>query len=290
MVGHRFPLLKGLRVIEWHPGTWRTFGESHGLHIHALMSERVNIHRARKLASLCGMGFIKIRKCNPDEAKYIGKYLTKPQDKLPLGMRAFGTIGYTRGHEELSRIANIQVRSQFADNVATWQHRLGITKMTPDLIHTIYMNTTLFGEVEDWPMKRLQYHGKNAAEVFADLKLPPLKRRDPVLQAKAWKTRGKDIMKKRGMPPEAKNFYGQNRPGDSPVASGVAVSESGTVTRLDIGASYWDKYPGKTDGTRIAYYRVNEKLLHGNPQAGSDCLRVVRPAPKNMYAIYWKNV
>lgn len=239
-----WPLLKGLRVAEMHPGSWRTFGESHGLHIHALLNERVPIKRLKKLSDKCGFGRIHVRKCDIGAGYYLAKYLTKkPEVPLPKGMNAFGTIGFSTGSDMLTKIKDVRIETDFSRNVATWQHRLRIKQMTPDLIHTIYMNTKLFGKIPNWPIKRLLYHGAKSRQVFSDMILPKRKRRTKGRIALEWKNRGHSIMKKRGAP-QAKNFLANT------------VPQGGTVQRLDIGASYWDKYPGKTDGTRIAYYKL----------------------------------
>jgi len=239
-----FPLLRGLRVAEMHPGSWRSFGESHGLHIHALLNERVPIARLKKLSDKCGFGRIHVTRCDEAGALYLAKYLTKkPEVPLPKGMRSYGSIGMRDGDGQLTRIRDVKIESQFTRNVATWQHRLRIKQMSPDIIHTIYMNTSLFGEIKNWRLNRLVYHGAKSRQVFSDLMLPKRKRKTKERIALEWKNQGHAIMKKRGAP-QAKNFLAKT------------VSQDGTVQRLDIGASYWDKYPGKTDGTRIAYYRV----------------------------------
>jgi len=239
-----WPLLKGLRVAEMHPGSFANFGESHGLHIHALLNERVSIHRLKQLSDRCGFGRIHVVRCDKNGAYYLSKYLTKKAEvPLPKGMRSYGTIGFSDNTDLLTRIRDVRIQTEFGDNVATWQQRLRLKQMTPDLIHTIYMNTKLFGAIENWPIKRMFYHGKHAKQIFSDLMLPAKERPTMQMIALRWKTRGIQIMKKRGAP-QAKNFLAPQ------------VSKNETVERLDIGASYWDKYPGKTDGTRIAYYRV----------------------------------
>jgi len=242
---YNFPLLLGLRVFEMHPGSWRTFGESHGLHVHALFNQRVNIHRVQKIANRWGIGRISVRRVPIEEALYIAKYLTKKAERpLPKGMRAFGTISSFRRENFFTTVRQVKVHTQFGENVATWQHRLGIKRMTPDFIHTIYMNSKLYGAIENWPINRLHYWGENARKAICPLTLPKGKAKGMEEIAKDWKYLSYRRKEQRGTisPPEAKKIFTKN-----------TVSEQDT--RLDIGADYWDKFPGKTDGTRLAYYR-----------------------------------
>lgn len=248
-----WPLLGGLRVFEMHGGSQNLFGESHGLHVHALLNDRIPIARLRKLSDKCGMGRIHVQKCNPDQAKYLAKYLTKKAEvPLPKGMRAFGTVCMNEGSGGYTRVRDIEMTSPFTRNVATWQQRLRVKQMGPDLIHTIYVNSQLYGDVANWPINRLYYHGKRAKQVFCDLALEKPKAKTMERRALEWKNLGCAIIKKSGAirPPKAEKIFGNSTRGVP------GVSSDRTVERVDIGADYWDKFPGKTDGTRIAYYRV----------------------------------
>jgi len=242
---YNFPLLCGLRVFEMHPGSWRLFGESHGLHVHALFNQRVDINRLRKLSDRCGFGRINVKPCDINGAYYLAKYLTKKAERpLPKGMRAFGTIGFAQGNGILTRVRDVKIESQFTNNVTTWQRRLRCRKMTPDIIHTIYVNTILHGAVENWPIGRIKYHGKNAEKIFADLMLPPAKCKSKELIARKWKTQAEDRAK----------WIRKDSP---PVSSRGGVQKSAVMKEeaVEIGADYWKKFPGMTDGTRLFYYR-----------------------------------
>ncbi len=242
---YNFPLLCGLRVFEMHPGSWRLFGESHGLHVHALFNEWVDIRQLKKLSDKCGFGRINVKKCDRNGAYYLAKYLTKKADRpLPKGMRAFGTIGFPRGCKMLTRVRDVKIESQFTKNVTTWQRKLRCSRMTPDLIHTIYINSTLYGAVENWPIGRIKYHGKKAEKIFSDLMLPPAKCKSKELIARKWKTQAEDRAK----------WIRKDSP---PVASCGGVEKPAATKEevVEIGSDYWKKFPGLTDGTRLSYYR-----------------------------------
>jgi len=250
-IQNTWPLLKGMRVFEMHPGSWRTFGESHGVHVHALFNDRINIHRLQKIGERYGIGRIHVRRCNHEEAMYLAKYLTKKAEReLPKGMRAFGTVGQMKCNKIFTSVRDVRIHTEFHENVATWQHRLRVKRMTPDFIHTIYMNSKLFGPVENWPLKRLSFWGEKARAVICPQTMAKAKAKGMERIAQEWKWRSYAIKEKSGAirPPKAKNFL-ENSPRVSPGATGED-------TRLDIGAHYWDKFPLKTDGTRLAYYRV----------------------------------
>jgi len=153
-----FPLLRGIRVVEVHPG--RNFhGLSHGLHFHCLFNRRVCIHWMRRIASKHGFGQIKAARVTQSEAAYLGKYLTKGQPELAKGARRWGSIG---GFSQMTKVRDIEIDSEFHRNMVKVQNAIKVCQLGPDVVHSIYVNTRLHGEYENWPLER--YYYSNASE------------------------------------------------------------------------------------------------------------------------------
>jgi len=156
-----FPLLRGVRVVEVHPGTKHAgniYGLSHGLHFHALFNQRVSIHWINRIARKHGFGRVHVQKCNPETANYLGKYLTKGQPELAKGCRRWGTIGWPNG----TKVRDIKIESDFHRNMETVQNKIGCGRLSPDIVHSIYVNTRLHGEVETWPIEKFTYSNRSA--------------------------------------------------------------------------------------------------------------------------------
>lgn len=146
---HRYGgMVKGLRVVEVHPGEF-----SHGLHVHALLNQRVHIRWVLAVTKKYGIGRVDCRKAKPEQGHYLAKYMTKESDGLSKGMRRWGTIGGWRH----TKVKDIEVESQFHDNMREVQNRLRKKQLTTDCIHTIYLNSTLHGAIENWPLQCLSY-------------------------------------------------------------------------------------------------------------------------------------
>lgn len=69
--------LQGLRVLEHH--------ETHGLHYHLLLNERVPVALLKRIGLKYGLGRISVMRCNPDTAWYLAKYLTKGDEPFYRG-------------------------------------------------------------------------------------------------------------------------------------------------------------------------------------------------------------
>lgn len=59
----------GVRVAELH--------KTHGVHFHALINRRLDVHWVRRIARCHGFGRIHVQVAGPGAAPYLGKYLTK---------------------------------------------------------------------------------------------------------------------------------------------------------------------------------------------------------------------
>lgn len=178
--GGEYPLLVGLRVVEVHPGN-NFHGLSHGLHFHCLFNQRVSVHRMRRLCNKLDFGRIHVRKVSMEEAMYVGKYLTKGQPELLKGARRWGTINWPAA----TRVRHIKIESQFHTNMRKVQDAIKTQQLSADIVHSIYVNSRIHGDYENWPTERYYYSGR-AKEVlgpdsqgtrvqsFADPTLKPL--------------------------------------------------------------------------------------------------------------------
>jgi len=155
-----YPNCKGLRVTERHPGEV-LFGDlelSHGLHFHLLLNQRVSIHWLDRVGRKWGFGFKFVRHVTLEDALYCGKYLSKTDGtELQKGGRKWGTIGGFKG----VRKNDIEINSPFHRNFRLIQKRCNITQVTPDVLHSIYLNTELHGPLEKWPNQLIQYGGRS---------------------------------------------------------------------------------------------------------------------------------
>lgn len=64
-----WPGLQGLRVFELH--------KEHGLHVHLVTNQFIDVNRARDLASQAGWGRIHVCRMPSEHAGYLAKYLSK---------------------------------------------------------------------------------------------------------------------------------------------------------------------------------------------------------------------
>ena len=64
-----WPTLQGVRVSELH--------EEHGLHVHLLTNQFIDVNTAREIALKAGWGRIHVMQMPPEHAGYVGKYLSK---------------------------------------------------------------------------------------------------------------------------------------------------------------------------------------------------------------------
>ncbi len=65
----RWPKLQGLRVFELH--------KEHGLHVHLLTNQFIDVNEARKLALQANWGRIHVTRVASEHAGYLAKYLSK---------------------------------------------------------------------------------------------------------------------------------------------------------------------------------------------------------------------
>jgi hypothetical protein len=80
-----WPNLQGLRVFELH--------QEHGLHVHLLTNQFIEVNQARQLALQAGWGRIHVRRAASEQAGYIAKYLSKERPDCLKGWRLWAGFG-----------------------------------------------------------------------------------------------------------------------------------------------------------------------------------------------------
>jgi len=127
--------MRGLRVMELHPG-------GHGLHIHALLNLRVNVHIVRRVGRKVGIGRVHVKTCNEGAIGYLAKYLAKDVSRIK-GARSWGAIGgfrpVTGRHLENDSLYGRNMRELF-----------GGERVAYDTSCMVFRNTALYGHHENW--------------------------------------------------------------------------------------------------------------------------------------------
>jgi len=81
-----WPNLQGLRVFELHPG-------GHGLHVHLITNQFIDVNRARELATQAGWGRIHVRPMPSEHSGYLAKYLSKERPPCLYRWRLWAGFG-----------------------------------------------------------------------------------------------------------------------------------------------------------------------------------------------------
>ena len=81
----QWPTLQGLRVFELH--------EEHGLHVHLVTNQFIDVNRARELASQAGWGRIHVTPMPSEHAGYLAKYLSKERPECLFRWRLWSGFG-----------------------------------------------------------------------------------------------------------------------------------------------------------------------------------------------------
>lgn len=81
----RWPNLQGLRVFELH--------KSHGLHVHLLTNQFIDVNEARELAERAGWGRIHVKRVTTERAGYLAKYLSKERPECLKRWRLWAGFG-----------------------------------------------------------------------------------------------------------------------------------------------------------------------------------------------------
>lgn len=134
----------GLRVVEVHPAEL-----SHGLHFHALLNRRLNIHIVKRLGKRWGFGRISVVKCDEGTAMYLAKYISKDNDVAP-GIRRWACIGGFHG----VKVKNVKCDSILSDNIKYCQNKMKLRQFGYAFFLYVAAQTMRYGKVRKWPTEK----------------------------------------------------------------------------------------------------------------------------------------
>ena len=80
-----WPELQGIRVFEMH--------KRHGLHVHMVTNERIEVAEARELAEKAGWGRVHVAVMPAEHAQYLAKYLSKDRPPCLKRWRLWAAFG-----------------------------------------------------------------------------------------------------------------------------------------------------------------------------------------------------
>jgi hypothetical protein len=80
-----WPELRGLRVFELH--------KEHGLHVHLVTNQFIDVNRARELATKAGWGRIHVTPMPSEHSGYLAKYLSKERPECLRNWRLWAGFG-----------------------------------------------------------------------------------------------------------------------------------------------------------------------------------------------------
>lgn len=152
----------GLRVVEVHPGRM-----SHGLHFHALISKRLNIHIVRKIGKRWGFGRMSVEKADEDSALYLAKYISKENELAP-GIRRWAAIG---GFKQV-KVSKIECESILSNNIQWIQKRLKLRQFTYAFFIYINQQTQIHGKMQNWPTLKFVTLRNSQAETVKEITEP----------------------------------------------------------------------------------------------------------------------
>jgi hypothetical protein len=81
----QWPSLQGLRVFELH--------QEHGLHVHLITNQFIDVNRARDLATRAGWGRIHVTPMPSEYSGYLAKYLSKERPQCLFRWRLWAGFG-----------------------------------------------------------------------------------------------------------------------------------------------------------------------------------------------------
>lgn len=136
----RFPLHKGVRVVELH--------EKHGIHYHALINRRIAMDVIRRIAYPFGFGVMWVEQCDNGTAGYLAKYLTKSyraENHFTKGRRRWGNIG----RWDNCKVRDLVMETSFTRSKSTLY---GEKQISFGLALVLGSWVKLWGEVDEWPV------------------------------------------------------------------------------------------------------------------------------------------
>src|SRR6266576_7048270 len=129
------PNLQGLRVFELH--------QEHGLHVHLVTNQFIDVNRARELASQAGWGRIHVTPMPSEHSGYLAKYLSKERPECLFRWRLWAGFGkgwewtkvkdviretlLSRIYQACKRMERVEGRDRFFDRMDLVRHIMILT-------------------------------------------------------------------------------------------------------------------------------------------------------------------
>jgi len=265
---NKMPLLRGLRVVEVHPGSvWRP---SHGLHFHLLLNQRICKHWLERMGAKWGFGWTWVSKVSKERAMYVGKYLTKAQPELAKGCRRWGGFGDWK----YTKTKDVEIDSPFHRNIRKVIDRLKVKRISMDICHTIFVNTKIHGDFDCWPVEGMRYYSRNAESILSTLPRGNKYHvnKDIAMQVRAvrWAKQSYREANRRKPAAGEKNFY-RLPPGHPRAYTGESPVKNQDRT-LDTTDYVLDKIPRKWVGMALANKKVYERNENSDVAPGQQSI------------------
>jgi hypothetical protein len=112
-----WPNLQGLRVFELH--------KEHGLHVHLLTNQFIDVNRARELANHAGWGRIHVVRMPSEHVGYLAKYLSKERPECLHRWRLWAGFGAGWEWTKVKDVIRETLFSQIYRACKEWQNWSG---------------------------------------------------------------------------------------------------------------------------------------------------------------------
>lgn len=107
-------MLQGIRVFELH--------KEHGLHVHLVTNQFIDVNRARVLAEKAGWGRIHVKRIPPERVTYLAKYLSKRRPECLKRWRLWA--GFGEGWER-TKVRDVIANSLFSQTYRECKEKEG---------------------------------------------------------------------------------------------------------------------------------------------------------------------
>ena len=142
-----WPNLQGLRVFELH--------KEHGLHVHLVTNQFIDVNRARELAAQAGWGRIHVARMPSEHAGYLAKYLSKERPECLVRWRLWAGFGGSWEWTKVKDVIRETLFSQIYRACKDWQGWVGRGRFYDrmDLVRRLMITTI----EEGWKVGRGPY-------------------------------------------------------------------------------------------------------------------------------------
>jgi hypothetical protein len=108
-----WPSLQGLRVFELH--------QEHGLHVHLVTNQFIDVNRARELATQAGWGRIHVTPMPSEHSGYLAKYLSKDRPECLYRWRLWAGFGKGWGWTRVKDVISETLFSRVYQACKEWK-------------------------------------------------------------------------------------------------------------------------------------------------------------------------